>query len=214
MLKKLQTLQKLLVELNQMICLVMETPAKLLDRFDKLVLGIKAIDATQLPTELQLITILKNAISDKFKLLNAMLLTTANLTLLQLREKLLNWETRFEVGGRAKETGTRRQVVNFAGTGYGNQKKSFVRKLKSDRHADQANFGEKAPIICWDCQQEGHLKRDCPQSTNSGSSFGRKRGGGSGYDSESSASGNNLRPLVKIILERIILLVRAIFCEA
>ena len=85
-LKKLQKLQKLLVELNQMICLVMETPAKLLDRFDKLVLGIKAIDATQLPTELQLITILKNAISEKFKLLNAMLLTTANLTLVQLRE--------------------------------------------------------------------------------------------------------------------------------
>ena len=71
-LKKLQTLQKLLVELNQMICLVMETPTKLLDRFDKLVLGIKAIDATQLPTELQLITILKNAIAEKFKLLNAM----------------------------------------------------------------------------------------------------------------------------------------------
>ena len=78
------TIQKLLVELNQMICLVMETPAKLLDRFDKFVLDIKAIDATQMPTELQLITNLKNAISDKFKLLNAKLLT--NLNLIQLRE--------------------------------------------------------------------------------------------------------------------------------
>ena len=37
------------------------------------------------------------------------------------------------------------------------------------------------------------MKRDCPQSTNSGSSFGRKRSGGSGYDSDSSASGNKFK---------------------
>jgi len=55
--KKLQTLQKILVELNQLSCNAGEIPAKLLDRFNKLVLGVKAIDAAQLPTELQLITI-------------------------------------------------------------------------------------------------------------------------------------------------------------
>jgi hypothetical protein len=62
-------------------------------------LGVTAIDATQLPAELQLITILKNAISVRFKMLYAMLEATANLTLVLLKEKVFNWEIKNEIGG-------------------------------------------------------------------------------------------------------------------
>jgi hypothetical protein len=180
--KKLQTLQKLLVELNSLICSVMETPAKLLDRFNKIVLGIRAIDAAQLPTELQLITILKNAIADKYKLLNVMLLAMTNLTLIQLKEKFLNWESKFDLATSEDSAGPR-QVANFAGSGFGNQKKkAFVKKLKSGR-----------PIFtCWNCDQEGHMKRDCPQPDNSESSE-RKRGGGSGNDYSGGDGGNKFK---------------------
>ena len=71
--KALQTLQKWLVELNQLMCKIGETPAQLIDRFNKITLGVTAIDATQMPTEIQLIAILKNAISETYKLLHAML---------------------------------------------------------------------------------------------------------------------------------------------
>ena len=95
--KKLQTLAKLLLELNQLVCLPGVIPAKLLDRFNKIVLSITSIDVSQLPTELQLTTILKNAISDKFKMLNVMLQATQNLTLALLKEKFIAWETKFEI---------------------------------------------------------------------------------------------------------------------
>ena len=69
--KAIQILQKLLVELNSLLCSFGETTSQILDRFNKLVLGINAIDAAQLPTELALITILKNSVMTKFKLLHA-----------------------------------------------------------------------------------------------------------------------------------------------
>ncbi len=43
--KAMQTLQKLLVELNSLLCGFGETACRILDRFNKLVLGINAIDA-------------------------------------------------------------------------------------------------------------------------------------------------------------------------
>ncbi len=57
--KVLQTLQKLLIELNQLICKIGEKPAHLIDRFNKITLGVTAIDAAQMPTEIKLIAILK-----------------------------------------------------------------------------------------------------------------------------------------------------------
>ena len=49
-----------------------------------------AIDAAQLSTELALITILKKAIMAKFKLLHAILGVMVNLTLAQVKEKVLS----------------------------------------------------------------------------------------------------------------------------
>ena len=130
--KKLITLQRLLTELNQLVCAIDETPSKLLDRFHKIVLGVNAIDPAQLPTELQLITSLKNAISGQFKLLNVMLLTMVNLTLVQLKEKFMSWEIKFEIG--AGHGATERHVANFAGANYDDKrKKAFVKKVKSGR---------------------------------------------------------------------------------
>ncbi len=79
--KALQTLQKLLIELNQLICKIGETPAQLIDRFNRTTLGVTAIDAAQMPTEIQLIAILKNSISGAYKLLHVMLEVMVNLTL-------------------------------------------------------------------------------------------------------------------------------------
>ncbi len=88
--KALQTLQKLLVELNQLVCKIGETSAQLIDRFNKIALGVTAIDAAQMPTEIQLIAILKNAISGTYKLLYVMLEVMVNLTLVQLKKKFIN----------------------------------------------------------------------------------------------------------------------------
>jgi hypothetical protein len=72
---------------SQLVILAGETPAKLIDRFNKISLSIVAIDATQLPSEVQLLAILKNAISGRFKLLHAMLEVMVGLTLAQLKKK-------------------------------------------------------------------------------------------------------------------------------
>ena len=173
-LKKIQNLAKLLVDLNGLICLAHETPAMVLDRFNKIVLGITAIDATQLPTELQLITILKNAISNKFELLNAMLLTMANLTLAQLKEKFQGWEAKFEIGGGAAQAhhseSPKHPVANFAGASPAKNWKDGKQKKKP------------FDLVCWECDQPGHLARECPNlnhSHRSDSSPGRKRNAGS-----------------------------------
>ena len=50
--KAIQILQKLLVDLNSLSCSIGETTCQVLDRFNKLVLGINAIDAAQLPSNL------------------------------------------------------------------------------------------------------------------------------------------------------------------
>ncbi len=83
-------MQKLLVELNSLLCGFGETTCQVLacqvlDRFIKLVLGINVIDAAQLPTELALVTILKNAIMAKFKLLHAILGVMVNVILAQVK---------------------------------------------------------------------------------------------------------------------------------
>ena len=125
-------LAKLLVELNQFISAPGETTVQFLDRFNKIVLGVTAIDVTQLPTELQLITILKNDVSVRFKMLYAMLGATANLTLVLHKEKMLKWEIKNEFGGNDKETV--RYVANFTGSGFDRKrKKAFVKKMTQSR---------------------------------------------------------------------------------
>ena len=139
--KALQTLQKLLIELNQLICKIGETPAQLIDRFNKITLGVTAIDAAQMPTEIQLIAILKNSISGAYKLLHVMLEVMVNLTLVQLKEKFINWEAKHEVGGAAEVQGTVRDIANFAGSGLDNtRKKAFVKKIKAGYKNEGAKF--------------------------------------------------------------------------
>jgi len=111
--KALQALQKLLIDLNSLLCGFGETTCQVLDRFNKLVLGINAIDAAQLPTELALITILKNFIMVKFKLLHAILGVMINVSLAQVKEKFLMWETKMEI--ESDDIGAR-QVAHFVGS--------------------------------------------------------------------------------------------------
>ena len=183
-LKKTQTLAKLLTELNALICIAHETPATLLDRYNKIVLGIMAIDATQLPTELQLITILKNAISTKFKLLHVVLSTLTNLTLAVLKEKFQNWELKFEIGGESE--GPKHQVANLVGMN-NTIKKAYGKKVKSGRGAK-----DNVQKLCFNCGSPDHFKRDCPQPDQTESnSFGRKRNAGSAYGPGDGGGGNN-----------------------
>jgi len=177
-LKKTQTLAKLLIELNALACIAHETPATLLDRYNKIVLGIMAIDLTQLPTELQLITILKNAISVKFKLLHVVLSTISNLTLVVLKEKFQNWELKFEIELGAE--GAKRDVANFAGN------QSFGKKAKPGRGGK-----DKDQKLCFNCGSPDHFKRDCPQPDQSESNFGRKRNAGSAYGPGDGGGANN-----------------------
>ncbi len=74
-----------------------------------MVLGINAIDAAQLPTELALITILKNSVMTKFKLMHAILGVMVNLTLAQVKEKFLMWENKIEIDWR-KTSGALRGI--------------------------------------------------------------------------------------------------------
>ena len=147
-----------------------------------------AIDAAQMPTEIQLIAILKNSISGAYKLLHVMLEVMVNLTLVQLKEKFINWEAKHEVGGAAEVQGTVRAIANFAGSGLDNtRKKAFVKKIK----AGYKNEGAKFELDCWNCGLTGHLKRNCPQPDNSESSSRKRSSGGSGYESGGSGGSNS-----------------------
>ena len=93
--KVLVKIQKLLIELNQLIARASEEPAKLIDRFDKFCMDINAIDRAQLPTTVQLIAILINSIKDRFKLLHAVVtLSKDDWTLDKLKEKIKEWESK------------------------------------------------------------------------------------------------------------------------
>ncbi len=95
-LKALQTLQKLLVELNSLLCGFGETTSQILDCFNKLVLGINVIDAAQLPTEFALITILK-----KCRFCEVQVTARNPGSHDQSRPsqgKNLNWENKMEIG--------------------------------------------------------------------------------------------------------------------
>ncbi len=95
--KYVLVIQKLLLELGALTILPGEMTAKLIDRFDKMSLDITAIDAAKLPTDLQFLAILKNAIVLRFKLLNAILNSIDGLTMAKLREKFLTWELKNEI---------------------------------------------------------------------------------------------------------------------
>ena len=96
-------------------------------------LGVTAIDVAQMPTEIQLIAILKNSISGAYKLLHIILEVMVNLTLVQLKERFIDWEAKHEVVGAAEVQGrTVRAIANFAGSDLDNtRKKAFVKKTKA-----------------------------------------------------------------------------------
>jgi len=121
-----------------------------------------------------------------------MLQSMTNLTLVLLKEKFLSWESKYEIGG---DSGSSRQVANFAGSNLdAKRKKAWVKKVKAGHNKDQANYA--GTIICYECEQEGHMRRDCPQLNNSESSGRRKfggnvDGGGGGQNNFKAARHNN-----------------------
>ena len=106
-----------------------------------------------------------------------MLEVVVNLTLAQLKEKFLIWESKNEVGGSENNQNIK-MVANFAGSGLDDRrKKAFVKKSKRPT----SDAAKKFSMECWNCGLAGHLKRDCPQPDRSESGGGG--GGGSGYES-------------------------------
>ena len=72
----------------------------------------------------------------KFKLLHAIFGFMVNLTLAQVKEKFLSWENKMEI---ESDDIAGKQVAHFAGSeSRHNQKRKFVKKVKSVRDVDQA----------------------------------------------------------------------------
>jgi len=91
-------LQGMINELMSIMANAGEEPTELVDRFEKMCVAIKSIDSAQLPTDLQLVGVLKKAISLRFKTLNSGIkLSTTEWTLELLKKKLREWKMENEI---------------------------------------------------------------------------------------------------------------------
>ncbi len=130
-----------------MICKIGETPAQLIDRFNKIALGVTAISAAQMPTYRNP----TNCNLTKFYQRNLQVVAClagshGELNSCAVKRKVYQLGSKHEVGGAAEVQGTVRAIANFAGSDLDNtRKKSFVKKIM----AGYNNGGAKFELDCW-----------------------------------------------------------------
>ena len=178
-----ERLQSLVNQLNTLDAMPGEEPPAMLERFNNLCVAINSVDRAQLPTELKLIHVLKNAIKSQFGLLSANVkLAIEPWTLVTLKEKIFEWELKDEriLMGLPRSTQERAQAHFSAMAGQGRGKPSNQNR----NHQSESNF--KSDLECWNCKKKGHKSYDCQSASNG--EFGPSDGSGPKRNFDSSAN--------------------------
>jgi len=125
------------------------------DRFKKLIGDVRSIDPKQVPTDVNLMGILKEALSGN-EVLWGHLTFAKNISLEEMMDTVSKWKSKSQ----------KAQTSDFAVANYsslpGHLKKAQAKKQRSGRASSPDNFTDKEETrACLACKRVGHLVKDC-----------------------------------------------------
>jgi hypothetical protein len=131
-----------------------ENLKQMVDRFNKVMGEIRSIDASQLPTDLNLMGILKNAVK-KVPILYAFLEYHQSPNLMDF----LSMVTKWNLDDKATDSSAVANYTNLPG----NLKKAYGKKQRSGRGGGKDDVARvvKENRTCLVCDRKGHIVRDC-----------------------------------------------------
>ncbi|KAG3192209.1 hypothetical protein PC128_g10620 [Phytophthora cactorum] len=128
------------------------TMAKHLDNFDELVVGLQTLGKPL--DEARQLVILLSSLPTEYELISSIVENSKDVTLIEVKERLLKEYERLE-----KKDGTESALKATANGGKFKNAKSFKGRKGNSARKNNAFKGK-----CYNCDQIGHMKRDCPSS--------------------------------------------------
>ena len=125
-----------------------------IDHFRKLVDDVRSIDEKQVPTDLNLMGVLKTAMLKDKVLWGNLQFNQSTMTLSHMIDTISKWNP--------EETKTSSAVANYSALS-GNLKKAHAKKQSSGRGSGKDKIGRAVveTRACLACKKVGHLVRDC-----------------------------------------------------
>ena len=125
-----------------------------IDRFRKLVDDVRSIDETQVPTDLNLMAVLKKAMLDDVVLWGNLEFNSDNMSLSRMMDIISKW--------KPKDSKKSSAVANYSALP-GNLKKAHAKKQNSGRGSGKDKIGRAVveTRACLACKKVGPLVRDC-----------------------------------------------------
>ena len=206
-----ERVQALVNTLNDISAQANEEPQAMVGRFDGLCRAIRALDPAQLPTEINLIGVLKKAIKSQFSLLSANVkLAAVPWTLASLKEKINGWDLKDEqIMLGLPRTNAEKAHFSSSMEGAGQGKARNQNRNQKEPEGQNTRSGETRPdTICFNCNKKGHrafecrskpngsfneLKRNFESGGNNSGGDKRGRGGDSGSTQNNNSGGNNFK---------------------
>ena len=126
-----------------------------IDRFKKLIGDVRSVDPKQVPTDINLMGILKEALSEN-EVLWGHLTLAKNISLEEMMDTVSKWKSKSQ----------KAQISDSAVTNYSSQpgylKKAHAKKQRSGRGSGQDDFTDREETrACLACKEVGHLVKDC-----------------------------------------------------
>ena len=127
-----------------------------IDRFKKLIGDVRSIDPKQVPTDVNLMGVLKEALSEN-EFLWGHLTIAKNISLEEMMDTVVKWKSKTQKA----QISTDSAVANYSAMpGY--LKKAAAKKQRSGRASGQDNFADREETrACLACKKVGHLVKDC-----------------------------------------------------
>ena len=122
-----------------------------IDRFKKLIGDVRSIDPKQVPTDVNLMGILKEALSGN-EVLWGHLTFAKNISLEEMIDTVSKWKSKSQ----------KAQISDSAVANYSSLKEAHAKKQRSGRASSSDNFTDREETrACLACKQVGHLVKDC-----------------------------------------------------